>query len=111
LRSHDYSHTLTQYFFRIHFNIVAGGDLLVGSDLETTSAVRQQILNKQQLNNNDSTTTEERCFLRSPSRDKQDSWSNESVVEHLPAGNDVGTEVEGSPLLRSAAGKRLVKAD
>jgi hypothetical protein len=37
-------------------------------------------------------------------------WSN-SVVVGYPGSNDVSTEAEESPLLRSVTGKRLVKAN
>jgi hypothetical protein len=38
-------------------------------------------------------------------------WNNSSVVGHSPDSNDVITEVEDSPLLRSITSKQLVKAD
>jgi hypothetical protein len=39
------------------------------------------------------------------------SQSNSAVVGYSPDNNDVSTEAEESPLLRSVTGKRLVKAD
>jgi hypothetical protein len=38
-------------------------------------------------------------------------WSNGAVVGYSPDSNDVSTEAEEFPLLRSVTGKRLVTAD
>jgi hypothetical protein len=38
-------------------------------------------------------------------------WSKNSVMGYSTDSNDVSTEAEESPLLRSVTGKRLVKAD
>jgi hypothetical protein len=58
-------------------------------------------------------TMEERCFLCGPCSDviSRAVGTMSSVVEYQPAGNDVSTEVEKSPLLRSVTRKRLMKAD
>jgi hypothetical protein len=66
---------------------------------------------------------EELCFLRGPcgeviSETTFRTWSAfdnhlmvSSVVGYSPDSNDVNTEAEESPLLKSVARKRLVKAD
>jgi hypothetical protein len=39
------------------------------------------------------------------------SWRYNSAMEYSPGGDDVSTEAEESPLLRSVTRKRLVKGD
>jgi hypothetical protein len=90
---------------RILESIVTCRDPLLGNshetNNETTPTARQQILNKQELNYNRrtvfSTLFVPRCY-------KQDSRSSESVVGYSPDTNDVSTEAEESPLLRSIPG-------
>jgi hypothetical protein len=48
--------------------------------------------------------------VRRPPAWKLVNWSS-TIMEYSPDSNDVSTEAEESPLLRSVNGNRLVKAD
>jgi hypothetical protein len=39
----------------------------------------------------------------------EDSWSNKSLMEYIPAGKDVRTEDEGTPSLGSVIRQRLME--
>jgi hypothetical protein len=76
-----YNMTFKHILNNLYIHNVACRDPLLGSDRdtdnETTSAARQQILNKQQLNYNRRTVSSTRPIRRYYN---EDSWSSESVV-------------------------------
>jgi heme oxygenase len=75
---------------------------------QTTPAARQLIFSNKRFNNN-WTITQEWCFLRGPFWDVVITTIGAMSQFYYQAGNDVSTEAEESPLLRSVTRKRLVR--